>query len=162
MTLSGSQPQLQMERQRLSIRVEGVVQGVGFRPFVYRLARELSLSGWVRNTPAGVEVEVEGEKGLCQLFVTRLSVEAPPLARMDRLQTAPLPIVGGDQFEILESSHGETRIQVAPDGPVCDDCLRELFDPTDRRYRYPFITCTNCGPRYSLITGIPYDRSRTT
>jgi hydrogenase maturation protein HypF len=81
---------------------------------------------------------------------------------MDRLQTAPLPITGGDQFDILESSDGETRIQVAPDGPVCDDCLRELFDPADRRYHYPFITCTNCGPRYSLITGIPYDRSRTT
>ncbi|HEU0265364.1 MAG TPA: carbamoyltransferase HypF, partial [Geobacterales bacterium] len=82
--------------------------------------------------------------------------------RMDRLQTAPLPIAGGDQFEILESSDGEKLIQVAPDGPVCDDCLRELFDPADRRYHYPFITCTNCGPRYSLITGIPYDRSRTT
>jgi len=147
-------------RQRLTI--SGIVQGVGFRPFVYRLASELALNGWTRNTPSGVEIEVQGAPEELAVFAQRLSSEAPPLAVINSITMAELANIDEHGFTILPSASGAADIQIAPDSALCADCLRELFDPTDRRYRYPFITCTNCGQRYSIITGIPYDRPKTT
>ena len=139
------------------------MQGVGFRPFVYRLATELNLSGWVRNTPAGVELEVQGGDVTLERFSQRLTVELPPLAEIARLDQTPLPERSGEVgFAILASSDGRREVQIAPDTALCSDCLRELFDPADRRFGHPFITCTNCGPRYTIVTGIPYDRPLTT
>lgn len=138
------------------------MQGVGFRPFVFRLAHELGLVGWVRNTPAGVVIEAEGSPEALTLLCERLEREAPPLAVIDFVHREDVPVVGEDGFVILASGVGENHAGIAPDGEVCPDCLRELFDPTNRRYRYPFINCTNCGPRYSIMTGIPYDRPFTT
>ncbi len=142
--------------------VQGIVQGVGFRPFVYRLAHELELSGWVRNTPAGVEIEIQGTETALISFEHALSCEAPPLAVISAITTEDIATCEEHNFSILPSGTGMTDIQIAPDSALCGDCLRELFDPTDRRYHYPFITCTNCGPRYSIITGVPYDRPKTT
>jgi len=138
------------------------VQGVGFRPFVFRLAHAHGLTGWVRNTPAGVFLEVQGEAPEVDAFVAGLREEAPPLAVITALESLEIPPVAEQGFVILESGGGATNVQIAPDCDVCPDCLRELFDPADRRYRYPFINCTNCGPRYTIITGYPYDRPLTT
>ena len=147
---------------RRHYNVTGIVQGVGFRPFVYRLAHKLELSGWVRNSPAGVEIELQGVTRALESFEHSLSNNAPPLAVISSVSTEDIPASDEITFTILPSSGGEPDIQIAPDSALCSDCLRELFDLTDRRYRYPFITCTNCGPRYSIITGIPYDRPTTT
>jgi len=147
---------------RARVQVEGIVQGVGFRPFVFRLAARHRLGGWVRNTPAGVLLEAEGADEDLDRFLRALSPEAPPLAVVSALRTSRLPPLGETSFRILPSEGGENLIQVAPDGDVCDDCLRELFEPSNRRYRYPFINCTNCGPRFSIVTGVPYDRPKTT
>ena len=145
-------------RQRHTI--QGIVQGVGFRPFVYRLAHELDLTGWVRNTPAGVELEIQGAATRLAAFEDALLNRLPPLALVTAHSRADIPVNHDTSFTILPSGSGAADIQIAPDSALCPDCLRELFDPADRRYRYPFITCTNCGPRYSIITGIPYDRPR--
>jgi len=142
--------------------INGIVQGVGFRPFVYRLACELDLSGWVRNTPAGVEIEAQGTVEALDALSHALTHDLPPLADVTSSFAEDIPLRPERGFTILPSADGERNIQVAPDSALCSDCLRELFDPADRRYRYPFITCTNCGPRYSIITAIPYDRPRTT
>ncbi|HEX9079051.1 MAG TPA: carbamoyltransferase HypF, partial [Desulfuromonadaceae bacterium] len=147
---------------RLRFLVSGIVQGVGFRPFVFRLARDNGLSGWVRNTPAGVEMEVQGPPQALAAFEEALGTQAPPLAVIGSISPAPVPVAAEQGFTILSSGPGTANVQIAPDSALCDDCLRELFDPADRRYRYPFITCTNCGPRYSIITAIPYDRPNTT
>ncbi len=149
---------------RSQITITGIVQGVGFRPFVFRLATELGLTGWVSNSSAGVIIEAQSnEEGLAD-FCRRLQSEAPPLAAISSFWREPRPDVDGEEgFSIRESSsQGRATAQIAPDAALCHDCLRELLDPADRRYRYPFITCTNCGPRYSIITGIPYDRPKTT
>jgi hydrogenase maturation protein HypF len=139
------------------------VQGVGFRPFVYRLASELELSGHVFNDSRGVVLEVEGDAVAMAAFLARLEAEAPPLARIEGVAAEELAPSGGDGFEILESpSEGEASAPVSPDTATCDDCLAELFDPGDRRYRYPFINCTNCGPRFTIVRGVPYDRPLTT
>jgi hydrogenase maturation protein HypF len=151
-----------MAMERIRVEVEGIVQGVGFRPFIYRIARKHLLSGWVRNTPRGVLIEAEGERGQVDLFYAAVSREAPPLASISLIDRQEVPLTGATGFEILASSGGAAKIQVPPDTDVCPECLKELFDPADRRYRYPFINCTNCGPRYSIITGIPYDRPATT
>ncbi|GAM08724.1 carbamoyltransferase hypF2 [Geobacter sp. OR-1] len=136
---------------------------MGFRPFVYRVARGLGLTGWVRNDPAGVAIEAQGEAGRLELLFSALEHEAPPLAVIGSLTTESIPLVSGeDGFLILASGTGGATAEIAPDGNVCADCLAEMYDPSDRRYRYPFINCTNCGPRYSIITGIPYDRPLTT
>lgn len=149
--------------QRQCIEVEGIVQGVGFRPFVFQLAERLNLNGWVRNDTGGVTIEVEGAPEDLAAFVTGLQDEKPPLASISRCEVTELPLTGEKGFEIRQSQADQaSRVQVAPDTFVCDDCLRELFDPDDRRYRYPFINCTNCGPRYTIVTGIPYDRPLTT
>jgi hydrogenase maturation protein HypF len=149
-------------RQRARLEVDGIVQGVGFRPFVYRLALRFGLSGWVRNTGRGVQIEAEGDGDDLQAFALAIKTQAPPLAVVSALRVEPLAAEGGSGFVILESARGMKGGEVSPDCDVCDDCLAELFDPNDRRYLYPFINCTNCGPRYSIITGIPYDRPATT
>ncbi len=142
--------------------INGIVQGVGFRPFVYRLARGLDLTGWVRNTPAGVEAEVQGLPGSMASFRQSIKAESPPLAAISAISEQEIPPLDDREFIILPSAGGKPAIQIAPDSALCAECLQELFDPADRRYRYPFINCTNCGPRYSIITGIPYDRPKTT
>jgi hydrogenase maturation protein HypF len=135
---------------------------VGFRPFVYRLAQRHRLSGWVRNTPAGVVIEAQGDDVQLDGFLGALTAEAPPLAVITTVRSEEIEPVAEEGFAILASGGAAGVVQVAPDCDVCPDCLAELFDPADRRFRYPFITCTNCGPRYSIITGIPYDRPFTT
>ena len=144
----------------LSIHVKGTVQGVGFRPFVYRIATEEGIEGFVRNTPSGVEIRVEGNNDL-QPFLDRLRRELPPLAQIDDMQVRkvrPLLLSG---FRIDATSEGSSTVFAPADLFMCDACRAELQDPCDRRYRYPFINCTNCGPRYTLILGLPYDREKT-
>ncbi len=149
--------------QGLQVRITGIVQGVGFRPFVYSLATRLNLNGWVRNTSAGVDIEVDGEQDVLDAFVKALRDEAPPLSRLDELTASFRPANGFNSFDIVHSEAVEGAFQpISPDVAICDDCLRELFDPNDRRYRYPFINCTNCGPRFTIIKDIPYDRPKTT
>jgi hydrogenase maturation protein HypF len=143
--------------------VTGVVQGVGFRPFVYRLARELGLAGWVRNTSSGVEIEVEGPPDSLERFTARLQAKAPALARIDAVQIEDSPPEGQKGFLILESRpQAATEATIPADVATCDDCFAEITDPKDRRYRYAFTNCTNCGPRFTLIKSVPYDRANTT
>jgi hydrogenase maturation protein HypF len=147
---------------RKGIEVFGIVQGVGFRPYVYRLAAELRLAGLISNTASGVSIEVQGPSEAVEAFLTRLPKETPPLAHITDLTVRELPCDHDREFRILASRVGEEhRALISPDVAVCADCLRELFDPADRRYRYPFINCTNCGPRYTIVWDIPYDRPRT-
>ncbi len=149
--------------RRASGRVEGVVQGVGFRPYVYRLAREEGLAGYVLNDERGVLLDVEGDCEAVERFVARLPAEAPPLASIESVAWASLPPTGELRFRILESAHGgEPDAPVAADAATCAACLGELLDPADRRYRYPFVNCTDCGPRFTIVRGVPYDRPLTT
>ena len=153
----------QASTQRLQIDVDGTVQGVGFRPFVYRLARELELSGWVRNTVNGVSIEVEGGTPTVETFLRRLKDEAPASACVDAMRAYVVPVLDDTGFVIHRSTElGQPALVIPPDLTVCEHCLRELADPCDRRFRYPFLTCTQCGPRYSLLTAMPYERSNTT
>ncbi|MCS0639514.1 carbamoyltransferase HypF [Streptomyces sp. LP05-1] len=150
-------------RRRCRVEVRGVVQGVGFRPFVYTLADRLGLTGWVINDVNGVEAEVEGPAGAVARFRTALTEEAPPPAVVEFVGWREVPVRGGTGFTIRPSGGGGPgRTLVSPDVAVCADCLREIADPADRRYRHPFATCTHCGPRFTLVTGLPYDRPRTT
>lgn len=147
---------------RRRVRVRGQVQGVGFRPFVYRVATELALSGWVRNDGEGVEIEVQGENQRIEAFVAQLAAQAPPLALVDGIETSGArPLQEGSAFLIDASRSGRAATGVTPDAAVCPECLAELFDPRERRYRYPFINCTHCGPRYTLTRALPYDRPQT-
>jgi len=149
--------------KRLQINVNGIVQGVGFRPFVLRLATENNLSGFVRNSQAGVEIEVEGNSKDINRFVTELREKAPPLSEITNLETFFVPVQRSNQFEIIASTEEiGNQTLISPDVCICDDCLSELFDPRNRRYLYPFINCTNCGPRLTIIENIPYDRKYTT
>jgi hydrogenase maturation protein HypF len=146
----------------LRVRVRGQVQGVGFRPFVHRLALRHGLGGWVRNESGAVEIEVEGGDTELAKFLRGLKQEAPPLARIEELRAEPCAPAGNDRFSIVESVAGaEGRLPVPPDSALCAACEAELFDPSDRRHRYPFITCTDCGPRFTVIEALPYDRERT-
>ncbi len=146
-----------------SIRVRGVVQGVGFRPFVFRLARANSLAGWVLNAADGVDIHVEGSEPAIQEFVSELSARPPAAAQVTAVDVHSSDAVGLTGFTIRESHRrGNPTVRISPDLPVCESCLAEVFDSADPRYRYPYINCTNCGPRYSVIEGLPYDRSRTT
>ncbi len=148
---------------RQHIRVQGIVQGVGFRPFVYRLATDLGLSGFVRNDGAGVTIEVEGRAQELDRFRAALTAEAPPLSHIESLTVEPLAPSGGSTFAIIESDTQQARnTLISPDVALCADCLTELLDPADRRYRYPFINCTNCGPRFTIVLDTPYDRQQTT
>lgn len=149
-------------RAALRVDVTGVVQGVGFRPFVHRLALRHGLAGWVRNASGEVQIAVEGAGTGLEEFLRELRAEAPPLARIERVETQPLFPVGLEGFNILPSSDEPDRRQpVPPDAAICSACEAELFDPTNRRYQYPFITCTDCGPRFTVINALPYDRERT-
>ncbi|MFG1639245.1 carbamoyltransferase HypF [Amycolatopsis sp. NPDC049252] len=146
---------------RVAVRVFGVVQGVGFRPFVHQLASRLELSGFVGNDVRGVFAEVEGEA--VEAFLAALKTEAPPLAVVDEVQVREIAAKGDVGFVIVESPGGGVAdTLISADSATCEDCLRELWDPRDRRYRYPFINCTNCGPRFTIVTGVPYDRPCTT
>ncbi len=147
---------------RLHLTIRGAVQGVGFRPFVYRLATELQLSGWVNNSAQGVFIEVEGTQPQLETFVLRIEQEKPPLSIIHSLEASWLDPVGYANFEIRASVAGEKTAVVLPDIATCPDCLREIFDRANRRYRYPFTNCTNCGPRYTIIEALPYDRCSTT
>jgi hydrogenase maturation protein HypF len=147
----------------MAVRVEGVVQGVGFRPFVYSLATSLNLAGFVGNDSDGVFAEIEGPPAAIGEFLRRLTAEAPPLARIQRVTTNPGKPTGATTFTIVASeSKGPTRTLVSADTATCEDCLRELEDPADRRFGYPFINCTNCGPRFTIVRDVPYDRPLTT
>jgi hydrogenase maturation protein HypF len=144
------------------IRVSGQVQGVGFRPFVYKLAHELGLAGWVRNDSEGVEIAVEGERPQVMRLIERLQSEPPALARVEKVtHQLAQTTTGLHGFTITESKAGKAMTGIAPDMAVCPDCLAELFDPNDRRYRHPFINCIHCGPRYTLTARLPYDRANT-
>jgi len=149
-------------KARLHITIRGAVQGVGFRPFIYRLAAELELHGWVSNSPQGVFLEVEGEKPLLEKFLVRIEKERPPLSFIQSLDPTFLDVAGYERFEIRESDRsGDSTAMVLPDVATCPDCLRDISDPSNRRYRHPFTNCTNCGPRYSIVERLPYDRSNT-
>ena len=145
--------------QRLRVRVRGAVQGVGFRPFVHGLATRYDLSGYVLNDGEGVLLEVEGDGA--DAFVKALERESPPLARVENLHVTAVRPTGGYGFEIRDSVASVVRTQIVPDAAVCDACLHELFDPASRFYRYPFITCTHCGPRFTVTRELPYDRPQT-
>ena len=163
--MNGPAPALSLnaaDRLQRRLRVTGIVQGVGFRPYVWHLARELNLAGWVRNDAAGVEVLVEGEAGRIEAFTQRLPTEIPPLAQVRDLSWTDTPASGDmSGFSISESGAGQAATLIGPDTAVCPDCLAEMFDPADRRWRHAFINCTHCGPRYTLTRGLPYDRVQT-
>jgi hydrogenase maturation protein HypF len=146
-----------------SIRVRGVVQGVGFRPFVFRLARANTLSGWVLNGEEGVEIHVEGAEPALEAFLRDLENAPPPAARITAVDVSPATPSGHTSFVIRESRRRSApTVRISPDLPVCPECLQELLSPGDRRYGYPYINCTNCGPRYTILLALPYDRRRTT
>lgn len=148
-------------RRRVTVR--GVVQGVGFRPYLYGLATELALAGHVTNTPEGVVAEVEGSAAAVARFCDLIAAQAPPLACVESVQHREMPPVGGTAFAILTSrTGGPARTLVSPDSATCADCLAELAAPADRRHRHPFVNCTHCGPRFTIVTGVPYDRANTT
>jgi hydrogenase maturation protein HypF len=149
--------------QRVRVRIEGVVQGVGFRPYVHRLATELGLAGFVRNDARGVVVEAEGDAGAVAALLARLPAEAPPMAVVDAITPEAVPVRADAGFVIASSARDSTADALVPgDAATCEACLRELRTPGDRRYRYPFINCTDCGPRFTIVRGVPYDRPLTT
>ena len=148
---------------RLRIAVTGRVQGVGFRPTVYRLARRAGMAGFVRNTGKGVIIEVEGPPEAADCFGRSLVEDVPPLARIDSIDSETIDLLDERDFRIFPSDDpGGTEALIPVDTATCEDCLEEMRDPSDRRYRYPFINCTNCGPRFTIIEGLPYDRPLTT
>ena len=155
-------PGVEPSRVRRLLAVTGLVQGVGFRPYVYALARELGLSGSVGNAADGVIVEVEGSASVVAEFHRRLGPEAPVLAHVETVTAEQMPCRGGTEFVIESSRHGRGRTLVSPDIATCEACRAELADPADRRYRHPFISCTNCGPRFTVVVDLPYDRPMTT
>jgi hydrogenase maturation protein HypF len=149
--------------QRLRLTIHGAVQGVGFRPLTYRLAQALGLKGWVRNAAQGVLIEAEGSQENLQQFLVRLPRELPPHSHIHSLETAWLAPVGYTTFVIRDSeARGQKTALVLPDIATCGRCLREICEPNDRRHRYPFINCTDCGPRFSIIQALAYDRANTT
>ncbi|MBX9641937.1 MAG: acylphosphatase, partial [Mycobacteriaceae bacterium] len=153
------------EDVRQRIRVTGVVQGVGFRPFVHRIASELGLTGFVGNDSGAVFLEVQGNSARVREFARRLRTQAPPLARINSISVADVGSrsCGPPEFRIVTSERvNGAATPIPPDVAVCDDCLAEMFDPQNRRYRHPFVTCTNCGPRFTIIRSLPYDRPATT
>jgi len=146
-----------------SIHVRGTVQGVGFRPFVYRLARANGLTGWVLNAEKGVEIHLEGNEQPMQFFLEQLKTQSPPAAAISSLQIRSVMPSGFEEFTIRTSTDRDrSTVRISPDLPICENCLRELFDPQDRRFHYPYINCTNCGPRYTVVRSLPYDRANTT
>ena len=145
------------------VRVQGVVQGVGFRPFVFRLASRHGVRGWVLNGVAGVEVHAEGDAASVNAFLAELQANPPAAARISNLAVAETAVTGCSDFCIRSSRHDAApTVRMTPDLPVCDDCCREMHDPEDRRFQYSYINCTNCGPRFSIVRRLPYDRCHTT
>jgi len=144
---------------RVKYKINGIVQGVGFRPTVYKIAKKLNLNGYVLNSSDGVVIEIEGENK--DKFLDELKKNLPPLARIDSIESEILDFAGFKDFVIKESQNTQKTTSISPDIAVCDDCLKEMYDKNDRRYLYPFINCTNCGPRYTIIENIPYDRKNT-
>ena len=150
-------------KSRIRIELDGIVQGVGFRPFVWQLANSLNLAGWVCNHDSGVTVEVEGDPKTTNAFTENLRLELPPLARIDALECVDLQPLNETKFIIRESNgFGRANTLISPDVSICDECRQELFDIGNRRYQYPFITCTNCGPRFTIVEEMPFDRRNTT
>ena len=149
--------------ERVWIHIRGIVQGVGFRPFIHKQVRDCALKGWIKNTSSGVELELEGERAELERFIRELPERAPKLAVIEAVETRFLPELRGyEDFRILSSkTEARRNTLISPDIGICDDCLRELLDPADRRYRYPFINCTNCGPRFTIVKDVPYDRAKT-
>ena len=148
--------------QTLEIKIRGIVQGVGFRPFIHRLVREHALKGNIRNTSSGVTLTLEGEEDRLACFLRELPEKAPPLAVIEEIYSEKIPFRGFPDFRIIGSERqAERNTLISPDVAVCPDCLREMKDPRDRRYRFPFINCTNCGPRFTIIEDVPYDRAKT-
>jgi len=147
----------------IHIKVRGVVQGVGFRPFIYRLARQYNLNGWVQNTSGSVDIEIEGEETDTDLFLSEISNKAPPLSHIEGLESYSIAKAGYTNFEIRDSQNQAGQYQlVSPDIATCEKCRQEILDPADRRFHYPFTNCTNCGPRFTIINDVPYDRLNTT
>lgn len=151
-----------MDKARVQLEIEGIVQGVGFRPFIYGLALDYGLRGLVRNQPSGVLVDLEGDWNKIESFIQTVRRRHPPLAKIESVRPTNLPAIGYEEFKITETSGRPGATQVPADQATCSDCLREMADPGDRRYRYPFINCTNCGPRFTIIEKMPYDRESTT
>ena len=157
-----AEPKTIANTARLRLALRGAVQGVGFRPFVHRLANDLGLTGWVNNSPQGVFIVVEGSRAKLKHFRQRLETEKPPRSSIQSCDASWLEPADYDGFEIRESDcKGHKDVLVMPDMATCPDCLREIFDSTNRRHRYPFTNCTNCGPRFSIIEALPYDRANT-
>src|SRR5258708_23554092 len=153
----------QYAEKRLRILIGGAVQGVGFRPFIYRLATSLKLTGWVSNSTEGVAIEAEGTMPDLETFLLRIGQEKPPLSSIQTLEHVYLDTVSYHTFEIRQSqTNGNKRAFVVPDIATCPECLKELFDPANRRFLYPFTNCTHCGPRFSIIQAMPYDRPNAT
>jgi hydrogenase maturation protein HypF len=147
--------------QRLRIVIRGAVQGVGFRPFIYRLAEEMRLKGWITNNTQGVFIEAEAEQAVLQRFLLRIAREKPAISFIQSLEHTYVDPIPYENFEIRESEDGAKTALILPDIATCDTCVHEIFDPENRRYHYSFTNCTNCGPRFSIIEGLPYDRPRT-
>lgn len=147
-------------KSRQKLLVKGIVQGVGFRPFVYGLAKSLNLKGSVLNSSEGVVIEIEGDNS--SVFIERLKKDAPPLSQIMSVDAVQLPFHGYQDFQILKSEDSGSFTLVSPDVSICRDCFREMLDNNDRRFLYPFINCTNCGPRYTITKSVPYDRPNTT
>lgn len=150
-------------KARLRLEVQGRVQGVGFRPFVFQLASQCGLSGWIENTPQGATIEIEGHADDLEVFQRRLPLQAPRAANIEGIVTSSISVQREKEFSIQTSQRrGPILSVISPDFATCHDCLREINDPTSRRYQYPFTTCTQCGPRYSIVEEIPFDRVNTT
>ena len=149
--------------ERALIKIHGIVQGVGFRPFIHRLVREFGLKGTIKNTSSGVELELDGEKEILEKLVKEIPQRAPALAVIEAMEAQyGLSCAGFESFTILASKQEAVRnTLISPDICICDDCLREMLTRGDRRYHYPFINCTNCGPRFTIIKDVPYDRAKT-
>src|SRR5580704_7661215 len=146
-----------------AIKVTGVVQGVGFRPFIYRLAQANGLKGWVLNAENGLEIHLEGEQRALQSFLAEMKPGSPQAATVVEVSIEPTQVSGFPDFTIRESiGKHQPTVRISPDLPVCEQCLHELFDPQDPRYHYPYLNCTNCGPRYTVVRTLPYDRCNTT
>jgi len=151
-----------MNEVRYSLLIKGIVQGVGFRPYVFRLANSLSVSGFVKNTSEGVYTEIEGEAAQCESFIEKLRQHPPAMAHIKSIQLQKLKLLNEPGFVIIESSIGVRDAFISPDIGICDDCAKEVFDKNDRRFHYAFTNCTNCGPRFTIIRDVPYDRRNTT
>ncbi|TFH65285.1 MAG: carbamoyltransferase HypF, partial [Candidatus Zixiibacteriota bacterium] len=163
MNSSTPQHDYQDGTHRLRLVIRGAVQGVGFRPYIYRLASELKLRGYVTNTAQGVVIDIEQNQQTLDQFLARLPRELPPRAFIQSCEVSHLDPLGQESFEIRTSSDGGSKTAyVLPDIATCPDCLQDIFDSTNRRYLYPFTNCTNCGPRYTIMESLPYDRANTT